>query len=225
MSSSKSDEWMPRHYRDLKELSIEHIASSEVGPRCWGMSIETFPRPYVKHLSSAASKYRLAKHCYGLLGPSDEARAAAGIAPDFFDKYSSQALIMLSFVAFETHLRMLGTTWQKFPVERCGLDIRSIAEAVREDLGEEALTALAKAMDQDKLKNRIDKFLNGDDREFLAVVSALRNSFSHGKMGVSKSVSPSCAIETKEFMLDLIKCDAELISRSLREQDAALLVV
>lgn len=223
IETPSSVDWMPPHFSKLSRLCIKHGASPEVRPMCWGLSISAFSEPHVKLLSSAASKYRLAQYCEGLQGPSEEVRSAEGLGAEYFSKYSAQAMVMLSFVALEAYLRMLDTTWQKYSPTRSGVEHRPIAQLLRQDLDNGAFPKLKAAMHEAKLRKRLESFWDGDDSELLAVISALRNSFAHGKMGISKSVGVDCAQELKTYLLSVIREDAELISRSLEAQDATLL--
>lgn len=218
-------EWMPPHYVALSEASIWNAAQKAVTPMCWGMTIAVFPEPHVKHLSSAASKYRLAAVCEGLTGGKLANEEWTSLGAAYFEKYSAQALITLTFVAVESHLRMLGTKWQDFPHHRTELQISDLAELVRGDLGTDALEKLSKAMSEKKLKHRLKRFAEGEDTEVLAVISALRNAFAHGKLGVQKSISLDCARVSRQMLLDMIKSDTELIVRSLNSQDRSMLVV
>src|SRR6056297_1217100 len=70
---TSSNSWMPSHYTSLSDACLTHAGSEHVTPMSWGMSIKQGPQAYVEHLSSAASKYRLASLCNGLKGPDPEA--------------------------------------------------------------------------------------------------------------------------------------------------------
>lgn len=225
MSSIRPDShaWMPVHFQKLSKVSLEFVGSKCVTPMNWGMSVTGWPEPHVKHLSSAASKYRLAMLCTGLKGPEGEAEHEISVGPSYFDQYSAQAIITLSYVAFETYLRMLGLSRQDYMLARAGTDYKPIAGLLRDELEGGSFSKLVKAMENKKLKERMIAFECGDDSELLAVCSALRNSFSHGKMGISHSVGLECAVKVKAYLLELIKADAELIIGSIKKQDASLL--
>lgn len=214
--------WMPSHYQELSRVSLLHAASEGVTPMCWGMSITPRPEPHVKHLSSAAAKYRLAYLCTGLKGP-DPATVSENIGAEYFDKYSAQAIVMLSYVAFETHLRMLNVKRNEYQIGRTGVDYKPIAASLRDEFEKGDFDKLVKAMDHHQLKERLKKFNDGSDGEVLAVLSAIRNSFSHGKMGVTNSVGLECAKGIKDYLLEVIKADAMLMARSMKDQDTSLL--
>ncbi|WP_386684266.1 hypothetical protein [Loktanella sp. R86503] len=182
----------------------------------WGFSIESSPVPHVKMLSSAASKYRLAKYCDGLMG-TDDVSEGVKLGTDSIEGYSAQLMVMLSFVALETHQRMLGSKWQDFPKSAAKPDFSKAAKGVRSSLKDHQLASLSKAMSDDRLKKRIKKFQDGDDLQVLAIISALRNSFSHGKMGISNSISLECGREIKSFLLQSIVDDTEAIISSFSE--------
>ena len=71
IESSVSDAWMPTHYRKLQAACLAGATNSSITPMDFGFSIAASPKPHVQMLSSAASKYRLAKYCDGLIGTDD----------------------------------------------------------------------------------------------------------------------------------------------------------
>lgn len=219
LDSKPSDDWMPKHYIDLQCACLKYRGASIVTPVDWGLKIAMSPMPHVKFLSSAASKFRLAKLCEGLQEPEKEVKELECVGNRYFEGYSAQALVMLSFVALETHLRMMGIDWKEYKFERTKCDYKKFAQAIRDDFGLVGFTKLKNAMDQEKLQKRLDRFWNGSDSDLLAALSAIRNSFAHGKMGISRSISLDCAVETRKFLLSLIEKDCELVTLSLSEQD------
>lgn len=219
-----ADDWMPIHYAKLQNACLKYGGASVVTPMDWGFTNPAFPEPHVKMLSSAASKFRLAKLCEGLREPEKEVMQSECVGNEYFDRYSAQVLVMLSFVALEAHLRMMELDWKNFKLERVNVEVKGFANTIRDDFGSSSFTKLRDAMDNARLRARLDEFWSGSDQELLAVLSAIRNSFSHGKMGISKSISIECAEEAKTFLLSVITADCELVTRSLVEQDRSLLL-
>ncbi len=118
-------DWMPEHYTELQQACLSFAGSRKLTPMDFGITISGTPDLHVPHLSSAASKFRLARHCTGFAEPSPEERKAHRIGRGYFEKYSAQLLVMLGFVALETHLRMLGLDWRECPLNAVVLTSRN----------------------------------------------------------------------------------------------------
>lgn len=218
-----SASWMPYHFQKLQEACLKNGAGPNVTPMDIGFSIHTNPAPYVRLLSSSASKFRLAKYCKGLKGPEEEVRTEHRIGQDYFKKYSAQLIVTLSFVALETYLRMLQKEWASYQIQQNGKNLMNLTSKLRDEFSDEDFGKLITAMEHQKLKKRLREFWEGDDQQFLATISAIRNSFSHGKMGINRSVSYDCAEMIKDHLLDSIVLDTDLIIQALETQDPSVL--
>ena len=209
--------WYPKHYNDLNKVCLSVPNEKRSKLKTLGLKVDSGQKCYVRHLSSAASKYRLAKYCEGLREGLPSFDGDTELSQALIDGYSAQLIVTLAFVALESHLRMRDTQWQDFDCSPHQIYIKKLAELARESLLDEALCALQKAMDQSKLRKRLQGFRDGDNSEALAVMSALRNAFAHGKMGVKHSVDIASAGEIREVLLQLIAADCKQMIASLSD--------
>ncbi|WP_298679369.1 hypothetical protein [uncultured Lentibacter sp.] len=210
--------WYPKHYDDLNNVCIAVPNGSESKLNALGVTTDTSQKRYVRHLSSAASKYRLAKYCEGFRDALPDFDGDTEPSQELINGYSAQLIVMLAFVALESHLRMRDTSWQDFDFSSHQTHTVKLAELARKSLSDEALCALQRAMDNANLRRRLQRFREGDNNEALAVMSAVRNAFAHGKMGVKFSVDLSSAKAIRDALLDLIVADCEQMIAFLSEE-------
>lgn len=209
--------WYPEHYHDLNTVCVSVPNEKRSKLKTLGLKVVSDQKRYVLHLSSAASKYRLAKYCEGLREGLPSFDGDTELSQQLVEGYSAQLIVMLAFVALESHLRMRDTTWQDFDFSRHQIHKEKLAALARKSLSDEALCALQRAMDRANLRKRLQGFRDGDNNEALAVMSAVRNAFAHGKMGVKNSVDIASAGEIREVLLKLIAADCEQMIASLSD--------
>lgn len=209
--------WYPKHYDDLNNVCIAVPNGLKSKLDAQGLKIDTSQKRYVRHLSSAASKYRLAKYCEGIREALPDFDGDTEPSQENINGYSAQLIVMLAFVALESHLRMRDTSWQDFDFSCHQHHIEKLAALARKSLSDEALCALQKAMVNDKLRKRLQRFRDGDNNEALAVMSAIRNAFAHGKMGVTHSVDLVSAKKIRSALLEMIAGDCEQMVASLTD--------
>ena len=209
--------WYPIHYNDLNKVCLSVPNEKRSKLKTLGLTVVSDQKCYVLHLSSAASKYRLAKYCEGLREGLPSFDGDTELSPALIDGYSAQLIVTLAFVALESHLRMRNTQWQHFDVSLHPSHIEKLAKLARESLLDEALCALQRAMDQSKLQKRLKRFRDGDNNQALAVMSALRNAFAHSKMGVKNSVDIAFAGKVRKVLLELIAADCQQMITSLSD--------
>ena len=209
--------WYPKHYNDLNEVCLSVPNEKRSKLKTLGLKVDSGQKRYVRHLSSAASKYRLAKYCEGLREGLPSFDGDTELSQALIDGYSAQLIVTLAFVALESHLRMRDTQWQDFDCSLHQIYIEKLAELARKSLSDEALCALQRAMHRANLHTRLQGFREGDNNEALAVMSALRNAFAHGKMGVQNFVDIASAGEIRKVLLQLIAADCKQMIASLSD--------
>ena len=108
-------------------------------------------------VSRSASKYRLAQNVTGLT------------ATDYHEQtvrnYSGQIIISLSVVAFESYCRLFNKKWYKAYQEiLCGEKAARAREQIHGlNLQDEFFLKLKRSQSDNSMKERIDKFSQGDD--------------------------------------------------------------
>ena len=209
--------WYPTHYNDLNKVCLSVPNEKRSKLKTLGLKVDSGQKRYVRHLSSAASKYRLARYCEGLREGIPSLDGDTELSQALIDGYSAQLIVTLAFVALESHLRMRDTQWQDFDCSLHQIYIEKLAELARKSLSDEALCALQRAMDLANLQTRLQGFREGDNNEALAVMSALRNAFAHGKMGVQNFVDIASAGEIRKVLLQLIAADCKQMIASLSD--------
>lgn len=221
----KDNEWWEADFRELQKVAAGARLGRVTRPENYGFTIQGTMNTYIVDLPSAASKYRLAKFAIGFEQPDERMRYANRIGEKYFEEYSAQLLVMLAFVALETWLRVRQRSWYNADINRSGLAFAPLASKLRSEIGSDGLNFLAKAMDSKDLQERVRDFAAKDDARLLHVLSAIRNAFAHGKLGVQSAISLDTAHDIRDLLLGLVMEDCRRISECLRDQKVTGLIV
>lgn len=152
----------------------------------------------VDGLSSAASKWRLARAVDGL---SYSAEDEAGISNALADAYSAQARVTLSVIAFEAFARIFSVKdWRNVQTLVFKEIENKLCEEVREFLEKDSILEKLKLGSRPKQAESLDNFVSGVDVELYPVCVAIRNAFAHGKIG-SRPRLTDLAPKLQDFVL------------------------
>lgn len=216
-------DWMDSRFSRLGGACKSARLANDLNPAALSITIEGRPEPLVTGLSSAATKYRLAKYCTGLALPDPGVLEWGGIREEYFEGYSAQLIVVLSIVALETYARIFQHKWWDFAPQPDHAGVSDLAADLRKSLDKKLRGGMKKKSITEKLGKRLAHFFGGDDCEVLAVAVVIRNGFAHGDMGLTDSINFEQSTKLRRLILSLIEADIDAVIAALGAQDRSLL--
>lgn len=176
---------------------------------------------YVENLAAAASKWRLAKQIRGL--GFDQSGA---LSESLRESYSAQVSLAFSVVAFESfasvfHLRGKPAKWYELSELVLEKDV-ALAAKVRGTLKGRVDPKKPKTVYQsllrasnNEMKDKLSRFIQGNNDDIVRVSVAFRNSLFHGSLGGYPSLI-AISEELRDFILTGIQnyCSEAVLSCS-----------
>lgn len=199
-------DWLPPCFKDLNAALLANVEASR------GLSYSLRETDsgsyYVYGLLRAASKFKLANSIVGI-EYNDYVVATQR-------QYTAQIRLMAAFVAFESFARLRGGAWFDLAGVSAGR-YATEAQNIQSCITESSLLELKAFMAADALKERIDRYLDGDLSEVFAVACAMRNGFAHGLYG-SRGQFYKSALKLRPLILkcieDQISADVAIVQRA-----------
>ena len=182
-------------FLDLDE-KININATSRINIRYLNVKVKQSAggKYYLDGLNSAASKLRLAGSAKLYLdGYSNGTR----------NDYEAQFKLLMAAVALESYSKVFGSDSTKTASELAQLQISNEFSAFRNIISEGSIRKARDKLTQKALKDRLEKYINGNDLEIMSIVVAIRHCFAHGLIGSQLSCSPFGG-PLAELTLDLI---------------------
>ena len=186
----------------IKNSAASRTNASGINLRMRYSSAGTY---YVKQLSTAASKHRLARSAKILL---------EGYGVKSLREYQAQFQLTLAAIALESYAEMFRKKWYDVAtglvpfVNQVEFDqLRSIIPAAVVEKARDQLT-------QPIHKGRLDSFIAGNDHEILSIVMAIRHCFAHGLIG-SQLACAQFGQPLATLTLDLIERHCENVAATI----------
>jgi hypothetical protein len=196
----RGTEWMPSEFRKLNVALLGDLQTAK--NMRYDIRKSSSGTNYVYGLGKAASKLKLAQAIEKV-----EYNDYVFRTQKF---YTAQIKNMFAFVAFEAYsrLRMMPNEhrqmqWLDFAGE-ISSDYTADAQELRKTVKKKDLEELRKFMSSNPLRDRIQRFADGDNREVFALSYALRNGLAHGLYG-SRGEFLDLSMGLQELLLLSIK--------------------
>ena len=160
---------------------------------------------YIDDLVHVARQWRLAE--------SFESIVAKDISSDLKRRNSAFLKNQLSVAALEKFAKLFGESWYdgSFSVFRCA-DI-TFADDLRNVVRDTPAKKIRNSLNN-KLLEKWDKFIDGDNSQLCAIAVSLRHAFAHGEIWGAKQLEPH-ALELSRCILGKIRTDIKMHTSSV----------
>ena len=129
---------------------------------------------YIKQLSTAASRHRLARSAKILL---------EGYGVKSSREYQAQFQLTLAAIALESYAEMFRKKWYDVANDLVPFVNQVEFVQLRSIIPVAVVQKTRDQLIQQIRKNRLDLFISGNDQEILSIVMAIRHCFAHGLIG------------------------------------------